>query len=162
MPSGTASSEPVLLRERRCQASGCHKVFYLCPSCDRGQGYCSPPCRAQARRLQHRTASARYQRTPEGRAGHCDWQRAYRERLRARAATPPVTDLSSIFSHSESSCGSDHAQPSPHTHRQPRPRTPAPHPRHMAPPGLRCRVCGRPGYFQKRGPYEPDYPGKQP
>jgi len=90
MPPRTASSEPVLLRERRCPASGCDKTFYLCKSCDRGQRYCSPQCRQQTRRVQHRRASARFQNTEPGRQAHCDYQRAYRDRRRARSAVPPV------------------------------------------------------------------------
>lgn len=161
MPSGTASSEPVLLRERRCRASGCHKIFYVCKSCDRGQRYCSPHCRDRTRRLQRRLASARYQRTPAGRQGHVDYQRAYRERLRARSAIPPVTDQSSAFSDFGSSCGSDPVRPVPHSHFEPRPRTHTPPPRHLVLPVSRCLVCGRPGYLQKRDPYEPEYPQKQ-
>lgn len=158
MPPATASAASVLLCERRCQASGCLQIFYLCKSCDRGQRYCSPSCRALARRLQHRRASARYQQTPHGRLGHCDCQRAYRQRQRARSAAPPVTDASSNFSDFRSSCGSDHTRPAPHSPIQPRRRTPRPQPSHAAPTGLRCWVCGRPGYLQKRDSYEPDCP----
>jgi hypothetical protein len=160
MPSTTASNEPVLLHERCCRY--CHKIFYLCKSCDRGQRYCSSHCRDEARRLQHRRASARHQCTPAGREGHRDYQRAYRERLRARSAIPPVTDQSSNFSDSGSSCGSDPTRPSPHSHSNPHPPTHTKHPRHMALPPLRCLVCGRPGYLQKRDPDEPHYPKKQP
>ena len=148
-----ASGQPVLLRERRCQSSGCQKAFYLCKSCDRGQRYCSPDCAALSRRLQHRRASARYQQTPEGRQTHRDCQNAYREQQRARSAMAPVvpvTDLSSNFSDSGSSCLSDDARPTPHSHIPPTPRTPPPHPRSTVPSGFRCLVCGRPGYLQKR------------
>ena len=160
-----ASGELVLLRERRCRASGCQKTFYLCKRCDRGQSYCSAPCRALAQRLQHRRASARYQRTSEGRLSHCEWQRSYRQRLRHRipmALVLPVTDLSSNVSDSGSLCLSDAARPTPHSPIQPTPRAHRPLPRPTVPSGFRCLVCGRPGYLQKRDRNEPDHTPTQP
>ena len=162
MARRTDCTEPVLLRERLCQAADCRKTFFVCKSCDRGQRYCSPHCRAQTRRLQRRRASARYQKTPYGRAGHCDCQRIYRERLRSRSLCTSVTDQSSTFSDSKSSCGSDGDRPLPLSDVTSRPRLHTPHPRHMAPPGLRCVVCGCPGYLRNESLYEPDCPGKQP
>jgi len=159
MPPGTASDEPVPLRQRCCKASGCGKTFYLCKSCDRGQCYCSPRCRADARKSQRRLASARYQQTPEGRLGHCDCQRAYRERQRARSAIP-VTDPSSISSNSPSSCGSDHARPTPLI--QTPCRTHAPQPPQRASPVFRCLVCGRTGFLQKGDADELDQSSRQP
>jgi hypothetical protein len=47
----------VVLRQRICRGSGCHVVFWICQHCDRGQRYCSPVCRGEARRRQHRTAN---------------------------------------------------------------------------------------------------------
>ena len=157
MPTGTVSGEPVLLLARCCRGSGCQKIFYLCKSCNRGQCYCSSKCRALARRLQHRRASARYQQTPEGRLGHCDCQRAYRERLRSRSAPRSVTDPSSTVDDSRSSSRCDDASPTPHSHIQPPRRCHNPPPRHISPPGWRCLVCGRAGYLsEKPNSHEPD------
>jgi hypothetical protein len=68
-------------------------VFYLCRHCDRGQRYCSSRCREKSRRLQRREANRRYEQSlgPEGRLDHCQRQREYRQRLKAR-----VTDQSSL------------------------------------------------------------------
>jgi hypothetical protein len=65
-------------------------VFYLCPSCDHGQCYCSPRCRQKSRRQQRREANRRHQQSPEGRLDHRDRQREYRRRRSAR-----VTDQGS-------------------------------------------------------------------
>lgn len=81
------------LRQRVCRGSGCRAVFWLCRYCDRGQRYCSPGCRAQARLQQHRSANCRHQSSPEGRLDHRDRQREYR-RLHARAR---VTDQGSVL-----------------------------------------------------------------
>jgi len=163
MPLHIVAAEPVPLRERQCQLKGCHKVFYLCKRCDHGRLYCSSECSAQARRLNHRIASARYQRTEYGRQAHCDYQKAYRERLRARSATPPLTDPTINFSESRRSYGSAQfrsvSQPQ---RRRPR-RLFLPLLRSLPWIGLRsCQFCGRLGYFQKGGPYEPAAPGSQP
>ena len=111
-------AKAVLWRTLRCRGAGCGTVFHLCGSCWRGQAYCGARCRATAQRDQRRDASARHQRSPEGRLDHRDRQRAYRARCRRRG----VTDA-----------------PSP---RPPRSTTIAP-PRTSA--GIRpvCRVCGR-------------------
>jgi len=161
MPHGVACCEPVPLYERTCRAPGCHEVFYLCKRCDRGQRYCSSHCRALARRLRHRIASARYQHTPLGRLGHADCQHAYRERIRARS-NQKVTDPSSTFLDSRSSCGCDDARPLPHPHSTPRSQTRTPHPRNRIASCLRCLVCRRFGYVPQRDPYEPDLPKRQP
>ena len=107
-----------LWRTLRCRGAGCGTVFHLCGSCWRGQAYCGARCRATAQRDQRRHATARHQRSEEGRLDHRDRQRAYRARCRRRG----VTDA-----------------PSP---RPPRSTTIAP-PRTSA--GIRpvCRVCGR-------------------
>ena len=75
-----ANHGEVVLRRRVC--CGCHAVFWICPHCDRGQRYCSPPCRIQARRQQRRSANRRHQQSPEGREDHRDRQREYRRRRR--------------------------------------------------------------------------------
>ena len=68
------------LRPRRCLGPDCHVVFMVCGPCDRGQRYCSQPCRASARQRQRREANRRYQKTEAGRETHRCRQRAYRER----------------------------------------------------------------------------------
>lgn len=68
----------------------CGERFFVCVSCYRGQGYCSPECRRPSRVRLKREARARHQRTREGRLDHRDHQRAYRERIALR-----VTDLGS-------------------------------------------------------------------
>lgn len=65
----------------RCAQSDCGAVFYLCRRHDRGQRYCSAPCRQQARQASVRAARRRHQRSPEGRLDHADRQRVYRERV---------------------------------------------------------------------------------
>jgi len=68
------------LRPRRCRGHDCHVVFMVCGPCDRGQRYCSQPCRAGARQRQRREANRRYQKTEAGRETHRCRQRAYWER----------------------------------------------------------------------------------
>ena len=58
--------DEVILRQRVCRGSGCQAVFWICQHCDRGQCYCSPACRSQARLQQRRSANCRHQRSPEG------------------------------------------------------------------------------------------------
>jgi len=82
----------VALRQRVCYGGGCHAVFWICRHCDRGQRYCSPTCRAQARLQQRRDANCRHQRSPEGRLDHRDRQREYRR----RHAQTRVTDQGSL------------------------------------------------------------------
>ena len=82
-PDGNAA-----LRLKLCGDPECRKVFTICISCDRGQRYCSPTCRAAVRRRQRKAANSRYQQAEHGRDAHRRCQRRYRERL-----TPvPVTD----------------------------------------------------------------------
>ena len=68
------------LRIRRCCNPSCGIVFAICAGCDRGQRYCSSPCRELTRHAQLRAAGRRYQCTAAGRAKHCQRQRAYRKR----------------------------------------------------------------------------------
>lgn len=83
-------------RQRFCRAPHCRVLFFICPSCDRGQRYCSRNCRDLNRRDQLRAARRRHQASQEGRLDHRDRQRAYRRRLQARqAAQKSVTDQSS-------------------------------------------------------------------
>jgi len=81
----------IALRQRSCRSRDCGILFWICRPCDRGQQYCSDPCRSRARLQQRRRANARHQQSPEGRLDHRDRQRAYR----LRCAGPRVTDQGS-------------------------------------------------------------------
>lgn len=67
-------------RQRYCKAVNCGRLFFICSHCDRGQRYCSAPCRLKSRVEQLRTAQRRYLRSPEGRKDQSERQRAYRQR----------------------------------------------------------------------------------
>jgi hypothetical protein len=67
------------LRPRRCCEPNCGAMFAVCASCDRGQRYCSEPCRSTQRRRQVRAAGRRYQASEAGKRAHCRRQQAYRE-----------------------------------------------------------------------------------
>lgn len=69
-----------LLRQRFCGLVACRQMFTICVGCDRGQRYCSPACRAAARRQQRSQANRRYQQSADGREAHRKCQRRYRER----------------------------------------------------------------------------------
>jgi hypothetical protein len=77
-----------VLRLRVCGRSGCRALFTICASCDRGQRYCSPACRAGVRCRQRHDASLRYQQSKQGREAHGRCQQRYRE----GTAGAPVTD----------------------------------------------------------------------
>jgi hypothetical protein len=77
-----------VLRLRICGAPECHAVFTICVSCDHGQRYCGPACRAAVRRGQRHDANRRYQESEQGREAHRRCQQRYRERL----TDAPVTD----------------------------------------------------------------------
>ena len=139
----------VVLRQRICRGSGCHAVFWICQHCDRGQRYCSPACRTEARHRQHRAANHRYQQSLEGRLDHRDRQQQYRE----RRCRPRVTDQSSLSVISPAPFGCEETIAMPAT-------VPLP----MAPPSrldervdvwLRCSICGRPGRFVDPFPHIP-------
>jgi hypothetical protein len=76
-------------RHRQC--GWCRTLFAICRRCDRGQAYCGDACRTEGYRRCQRHANRRHQQSEEGRLDHCDRQRAYRARLRAR-----VTDKGSV------------------------------------------------------------------
>jgi len=82
----------VIFRIRVCRGPNCGITFAICRSCDRGQRYCSQPCRWLARRQQHRAANRRYQQSPEGKLDHRDRMR----RWRLRRAQSRVTDQGSF------------------------------------------------------------------
>ena len=99
----------VVLQQRVCRGPGCRTTFWICTHCDRGQRYCSPACRSEARRRQHRAANRRYQQSPEGRLDHRDRQQHYRE----RRCQPRVTDQSSLSAISPAPFGCGEKIPTP-------------------------------------------------
>jgi hypothetical protein len=130
-----------VLRQRVCRGPGCQTVFWICTHCDRGQRYCSPSCRAEARRQQHRAANHRYQQSPEGRLDHRDRQQQYRQ----RRCRPRVTDQSSLSVISPAPFGCGETIPTPVAVAL-RVRAPG-RPEERAEFWLRCSICGRPGRF---------------
>ena len=82
MATRRANVGEAVFRLRPCVL--CHALFVICRSCDRGQRYCNAWCRLSAWCEQLRQANRRHQKSPEGRADHCDRQRAYRKRCAQR------------------------------------------------------------------------------
>jgi len=74
----------VILIQRICRLPECRAIFHICSSCDRGQCYCSPHCRAIARYRQVKAANLRFNNTPTGRLDRNDRQRAWRQRHKDR------------------------------------------------------------------------------
>jgi len=68
------------LRPRRCLNPDCNTMFALCRNCDRGQRYCSEPCRKRMRRRQLLAAGHRYQASETGKEAHRHRQCTYRQR----------------------------------------------------------------------------------
>jgi hypothetical protein len=139
----------VVLRQRVCRSQGCQTVFWICTHCDRGQRYCGPVCRSEARRWQHRAANRRYQQSPEGRLDHRDRQQHYRE----RQCRPRVTDQSSlsVISPAPFGCGETITAPAVVALRVQSPNRLET----SAGPWLRCSLCGRPGRFVDPFPHIP-------
>ncbi len=115
--------QAIVIHSRRCGNSACGAVFGVCDHCDRGQRYCSPTCRRQARACQHREANRRYQNSFGGRHNHSHRQQRYRQ------AKNKVTDTGSQTQASGSIVEPCH------------PRTQDP----GEPSTLRCVRCGRIG-----------------
>lgn len=89
------------LRPRRCLNPDCNAIFALCRSCDRGQRYCSDPCRKRMRRRQLLAAGHRYQASEAGKQTHRRRQCAYRGRQSAAGVTHqgPVSIIKSPPTH---------------------------------------------------------------
>ena len=68
------------LRPRRCLNPDCSAMFSVCRGCDRGQRYCSEPCRKLIRKRQLAAAARRYQASAPGKLAHCRRQKTYRQR----------------------------------------------------------------------------------
>jgi hypothetical protein len=139
----------VVLRQRVCRGQGCQTVFWICTHCDRGQCYCSPACRTEARRRQHRAANRRYQQSPEGRLDHRDRQQQYRE----RRCRPRVTDQSSLSVISPALSGYGETITTPAVVAL-RVQSPARLEKRVG-LWLRCSICGRPGRFVDPFPHIP-------
>lgn len=107
-----AQDTEVPFRQRFCRVRDCGARFFLCRACDRGQCYCSAPCRRRARTLQRRAARQRHQRSPSGRLDHRDRQRAYRRRLAVRRHTQPTPPATGSLPSAEKNV-TDHASQAP-------------------------------------------------
>jgi hypothetical protein len=128
-------------RQRSCKADNCGRLFFICSHCDRGQRYCSEPCRLKSRAEQLRAAQRRYLQSPEGREDQSDRQRAYRLR---KAALSRASASESVI---------DHAPKSPPTSCMitPQPvlaliKAPRQH-SHSNDGWVICQFCGRAGRF---------------
>jgi hypothetical protein len=69
----------------------CRRRFHVCRPDYRGQGYCTEVCSDLEKAALHRQATARHQRSDEGRQDHAEQQRALMTRKRAEAQA--VTDV---------------------------------------------------------------------
>jgi hypothetical protein len=125
-----------VLRQRVCLGGECHAVFFICAHCDRGQRYCSTPCREHTRVRQRRCANSRHQQCPEGRLDHRDRQRDYRCRRQVHAGVTDQGSLSIISPASFEGGAADPQEnlPIPQSWPEVQPALP-----------LRCRICGRIG-----------------
>ena len=85
--AGTQTSPIDGLRPRRCLNPDCGAMFALCRSCDRGQRYCSEPCRKRIRRRQVLAAGHRYQTSEAGKEAHRHRQCTYRQRKSGAGVT---------------------------------------------------------------------------
>ena len=142
------------LRQASCAA--CRRIFNVCRPHDRGQMYCSQPCRKKARQRVCRAARARHQATDEGRRDHRDRQRAYRRR---QAALKSVTDPGSHATHGAdtlSECFSVQVAVS-------RAKQVAPHPvKSTMPVGtLKCCLCNRSSHWVHFSPSASRHPPRK-
>jgi hypothetical protein len=76
-------------RQRRCLLKGCEKPFH--PTHPQAR-YCSPECRAAARRWRRRCASRQYRQTPNGRQNRRAQARRYRGRCTERRQAAATQD----------------------------------------------------------------------
>lgn len=56
----------------------CHRMFYICRSCYRGQAYCSADCRKIGHEARRRIARKKHAQSPEGKLDHADRNKKYR------------------------------------------------------------------------------------
>jgi hypothetical protein len=77
-------------RQRKCLLKGCEKPFD--PTRPQAR-YCSPECRAAARRWRRRCASRQYRQTPNGRQKRQDQSQRYRCRCAERRQAAQAQDV---------------------------------------------------------------------
>ena len=58
----------------------CGSSFYFCPSCWRGDKYCSEPCRASTLKERRQRSGGRYRRTEKGKERQAKAKAAFLER----------------------------------------------------------------------------------
>jgi len=68
------------LRQKSCLA--CLVVFYICRLCERGQLYCSGPCRGRGRQASNRASNRRYSESFKGKRAASNRQRKLRKQRR--------------------------------------------------------------------------------
>ena len=95
-------------RMRQCNLSGCRVLFTIGAGCDQGQRYCTPECRAAARRRQRTEANRRNQQAEGGREAHRHCQKRFRERF-----APPVTDQAMVSITTSNEDSPEHVTPCP-------------------------------------------------
>ena len=102
LPQTRVSSRAHRPRQRRCLLKGCETPFQ--PTCPQAR-YCSPECRAAARRWRQRQASRQYRRTVNGQEKRQAQSRRYRCRCaeRRRAAQAQDADVGG----SDTACGDE-------------------------------------------------------
>jgi len=85
-----------LFREKRCH--WCKGLFFICPPCDRGHGYCRDRCRELGRRAVRRRIRAFHQATEDGRADHRDRNRKVEvgQKVGIKGSTIPWVIITSL------------------------------------------------------------------
>jgi hypothetical protein len=68
------------LGQKSCLA--CFGVFYICRLCERGQLYCSGPCRGRGRQASNRASNRRYSESFKGKRAASNRQRKLRKQRR--------------------------------------------------------------------------------
>jgi len=68
------------LQQKSCLT--CFGVFYVCGLCERGQRYCSGPCKDAGRKSSNRASNKRYAASFKGRRSASNRQRKFREQRR--------------------------------------------------------------------------------
>ncbi len=73
---------------RNVSCSLCLFRFVICPSCWRGQRYCSNKCKEYCKRVQHRKSQKKYSETLGFKDDRKLYQKQYREILKQRQCAP--------------------------------------------------------------------------
>ena len=78
---------------REFECARCETSVTICPSCDRGQRYCSPECSQPTRRESMRKAGQKYRQTAQGRLCGARRQARHRERhAKIKEDEPPILE----------------------------------------------------------------------